>query len=204
MFAVLPRYAGAVSIAFLKEFIRDPIHLGAVAPSSPRLARTTVGSAGIRSQEVVVELGAGTGPMTAALVEEFPSNPLMCLEPNPRMAERLRDRFPTVHVRANYVQELPVLMEEWGHPSADRIVSSLPWAIWSPELQQACFEAILQVMSPTGSMVTFQYAHSQMLPAARRFKRTLRSHFHEVNRTSVVWANLPPAFVYVCEQPRQP
>lgn len=192
-----------MSIAFLREFIRDPLHLGAVAPSSLRLAQTTVGSAGICSGEVVVELGAGTGPMTSALVKQYPGNPLMCLEPNPRLARQLRQRFPSAHVCENFVEELPALMQQWGHPKADRVISSLPWAIWKPELQHVCFEAILEVLSPGGRMVTFQYAHSQMLPAARRFKRTLDTHFCEVKRTSVVWANLPPAFVFVCEQPRR-
>ena len=49
-----------MSIAFLKEFIRDPIHLGAVAPSSPRLARTTVGSAGAVATGVSAAGAAGT------------------------------------------------------------------------------------------------------------------------------------------------
>jgi len=127
----------------------------------------------------------------------------MCLEPNPRLVRQLRERFPTAHVCQNYVEELPALMQQWGHPKADCVVSSLPWAIWKPELQHVCFEAILEVLAPEGRMVTFQYAHSQMLPAARRFKRTLDTHFCEVKRTSVVWANLPPAFVFVCEQPRR-
>ena len=187
------------TLTFLTEFIRDPVTLGAVAPSGPSLARLIVESADIQPGHVVVELGAGTGPMTAQLVALHPDNPLLSLEPKASLAKALRARFPDVEVREDYVQKLPELLEAWGHPKADRVVSSLPWAIWSPELQGECFQAILDTLAPGGKMVTFQYVHSQVLPAARRLRAALDDRFDSVTKTRIAWANVPPAFVFVCE-----
>jgi len=186
----------------MREFIRDPVCLGAVAPSGRELASLTVDSADIQPGHVVVELGAGTGPMTAQIVRCHPDNPFLALEPKSALASALRERFPDVKVDERYCQRLPEICGEWGHARVDRIVSSLPWAIWAPEVQEAAFDGILRVMNPGGRMVTFTYAHSQMLPAAMRFKRTLEARFSSVRKTRIAWANIPPALVYVCDQPR--
>jgi len=190
------------ALSFLREFVRDPVCIGSVAPSGPSLARLTVQAADIQPDHVIVELGAGTGPMTAEIVARHQANPLLCLEPKPRLAQALRARFPSVQIEEEYVQQLPSLLERWGHQGVDRVVSSLPWAIWPDEMQAECFDAIQQSLRPGAKMVTFQYLHSQVLPAAKKFRRTLDQRFGRVTKTQVAWANVPPAFVFLCEDAR--
>ncbi|MCB9670227.1 MAG: methyltransferase [Alphaproteobacteria bacterium] len=185
---------------FLKEFLADPVTIGAVAPSGVQLAAQMVTSADIQPGHVVAELGAGTGPMTAELLARHPDNPLVVLEPKPELAATLRDRFPAAHVVEGFAQELPRITAEWGHTPVDRVVSSLPWAIWKQELQEEILQGILAAMAPDGRMVTFTYWHAQPLPAAKRFKRFLEDHFRTVERSPVAWKNLPPAFVFVCDR----
>ena len=192
---------GAV-FTFMREFLRDPVCLGAVAPSGRALASLTVASAEIQPGHVVVELGAGTGPMTEQIIAQHPDNPFLALEPKESLAGALRERFPEVLVDGRYCQDLPEICADWGQESIDRVVSSLPWAIWPQEVQHAAFEGIMKVMKPDARMVTFTYAHSQMLPAAKRFRKTLDAHFISVHKTHIAWANIPPALVYVCDQPR--
>lgn len=190
-------------LQFLGEFVRDPVGLGAIAPSGPQLARIEVDAADIQPHHVVVELGAGTGPMTAEIVKR-PHRGFVSLEPNPALAATLRSRFPDVQVDERYAQELPTILAELGFDKADRVVSSLPWAIWPQELQEEIFAAILQVLAPDGRFVTFSYLHAKPLPAARRFRATLEAHFREVHTSQVAWLNVPPAFVFVCEGARTP
>jgi phospholipid N-methyltransferase len=40
------------------------------------------------------------------------------------------------------------------------------------------------------------YLHASAYLAARKFRAELRRHFGEIERSKVVWANVPPAFVY--------
>jgi phospholipid N-methyltransferase len=188
--------------AFLREFARDPRAMGAVAPSGPALARMEVEAARIENGEPVVEIGAGTGPMTAEIVRQVPASPLLALEPNAALVAALRARFPGIRVEEAMAQALPTLCASWGHPKVRRVVSGLPWAIWPEELQNEILDAVLAVLTPDGRMVSFQYVHSQVLPAAVRFRAVLEARFTSVTQTPIAWANVPPAFVLVCNGPR--
>lgn len=185
---------------FVGSFLRRPGAIGAVAPSSRHLAACIVGAADIHADHVVAELGAGTGPMTRALVAQHPQVPLLVLEPDAALAARCREHVPEAEVVEAYAQDLRALLEARGHTHADRIVSSLPFAGWPEALQTAVFDAILDALAPDGRFVTFTYAHAPMLPAGRRARRTLEARFHTVRTTPIVWCNAPPAFVYVCDR----
>lgn len=188
---------------FFKEFLTDPRRVGSVAPSGAQLAERMVRAASIGPHDVVVELGAGTGPVTDVLRSEHPDAPLLVLEPGPDLAAHLRERFPGTAVVERLAQDLPEVCAAWGHPRVDRVVSSLPWTMWSDEVIAAGLDAVCEVLRPEGRMVTFSYLHSQaLLPGARRFRRLLGERFEQVERTETQWLNLPPALVFVCDRPR--
>jgi phospholipid N-methyltransferase len=150
----------------------------------------------------VVELGAGTGPITRAILEGHTQLRLLALEPTPDLAAKLRVRFPSVQVEERYAQDLPEIVAGWGHPKVDRVVSGLPWTLWSEEVCHSGLSAVARSLRHDGRMVTFSYVHSQtLMPSAWRFRRQLRQHFAVVRRTEVQWLNAPPAVVFVCEQP---
>ncbi len=76
---------------FLREGLRDPPRVGAVAPSSPALVRALVAAAVTSTRPVrVLEVGAGTGRATRALADGLaPGSRLDVVESNPRFAEHL-------------------------------------------------------------------------------------------------------------------
>jgi phosphatidylethanolamine/phosphatidyl-N-methylethanolamine N-methyltransferase len=192
------------ALTFLREFVRDPVQLGAVAPSGGALARRMVEAAALAPGQVVVELGAGTGPMTQEILRVRPAGPFVALEPNAALAAVLRARFPTVRVEERKAQDLPTVLAQLGWGRAERVVSSLPFAIWPESLQREVFDGILAAMAPGSRFVTFGYAHARPLPAARRLWATLNDRFEEVATTRIVWRNLPPALVYCCAGPKIP
>lgn len=185
-------------LTFLREFLRDPVRLGAVAPSGRQLARQMVDAANIDDGQVVVELGAGTGPMTSEILARGLDIRFLALEPNPTLAGLLRARFPTLDLDARPAQDLGAILAERGWGRADRVVSSLPWAIWSGSVQREVLDAVRAALAPGGRLVTFSYLHSQALPNAFAFRRHLVERFEHVAVASVAWANLPPALVLSC------
>ena len=81
-------------LSFLAEFLRSPRAIGSVVPSSPSLGRILADAIADVTPGVIVELGAGTGPVTRQLATRFPDAHLIALEPNPRLAERGSDDLP--------------------------------------------------------------------------------------------------------------
>ena len=98
-------------------------------------------------------------------------------------------------------RRLPDLLAERGVTRADAVVCGLPWALFDDRTQAELLGGISAVIGDDGAFTTFAYLHGMALPAAQRFRSTLRRTFDEVQVSATVWRNLPPAFVYVCRRP---
>lgn len=187
------------SLTFLGEFLRSPGTVGAVAPSSPALAREMVRQAGVDSARVLVEFGPGTGAFTREIVAHArPGSAFLAIERNPSLARLLQEELPEVRVHHDSAENLGALLREAGLSRADCILSGLPWAAFSEELQDRLLAETLDCLAPGGRFVTFAYLQGLLLPAGRRFARKIRGRFASVTRSPIVWRNLPPAFVYRC------
>lgn len=198
-----PRQGWAGTWQFLRHFARRPSQIGAIAPSSRHLARTMVDEAGVEAGHVVVELGAGNGSFTRELVVRHPSNFLTAFEMSAEMAEELRRSFPGVQVAAAPVEDLPRLAPELGITRIDRIVSGLPWALWSESRQVAVLDALVPFLAPGARLVTFHYVHSRSLGRVITTRRLLLERFERVRPSATVWANMPPAYVNIADGPRR-
>jgi phosphatidylethanolamine/phosphatidyl-N-methylethanolamine N-methyltransferase len=177
-------------MSITREFLRHPMLTGAIAPSSPRLAETMTAGLGLERASRVAELGPGTGVFTEAVLALLrPEARLTAYEINPRFAASVRERFPQVDVVTGSAEHLDVR-------DLDVVVSGLPWTAMAADRQRRILDAVTAALAPNGRFTTFAYAHAAWAPPARHFAASLRSRFAVVERTSVVWANLPPAFVY--------
>jgi phosphatidylethanolamine/phosphatidyl-N-methylethanolamine N-methyltransferase len=185
-------------LAFLKEFWKTPTKVGSITPSGRALSQCIVDACELAPEHVVVELGAGTGPFTAEVLRRHAADQFLALEPAADLAVILRQRFPELRVEERYAQDLPEILTDWGKPQAHRILSGLPFAMWSSDVQNAIFDGVLEAMAPDGRFVTFTYLHSQVMPGARKLRRLLDDRFDHVETSKVAWSNVPPAFVYVC------
>ena len=188
---------------FLEQWLRTPGQIGAIAPSSSRLARAISTSIPESGDPVVVELGAGTGPFTAEIQRRLAGRGRhVAVEVNPALAQLLRDRFTQTEVIEGDARLLPSLLDECGLRHADVVISSLPWTMFDPPTQDLLLKAVLDVLAPHSAFSTFAYAHAAPLPGARRFRELAGRHFEEVIASRTVWRNLPPAFVLHARRPR--
>lgn len=183
------------AMSITTEFLRRPLMTGAVAASSRRLASAMTKGIGLEEARLVVELGPGTGVFTDAILARLaPTARLVAIELNPVLAARLsatrRDTRLTV-VRGSAAELAAVA----GEP-ADAVVSGLPWTVMPRQQRGRILDAVAEVLTPGGRFATFAYLHASWTPPARHFTAELACRFGELERSTVVWPNLPPAFVH--------
>ncbi|MEV4511170.1 methyltransferase domain-containing protein [Dactylosporangium sp. NPDC049525] len=189
--------------AFLREFFRDPFTVAAVTPSGEPLADVVTATVPRTGEPLIVELGPGTGAFTAAIQRRLAGRGRhLAVEVNERFAALLAARYPDVDVVVADARNLRHVLAQRGHRQADAIVSGLPWAAFTPGLQDDVLDAVTDALAPQGAFTTFAYTYTRWAPPARRLRRSLVSRFEEVVLSRTVWANVPPAFVYYCRRPR--
>lgn len=189
---------------FMREFLRNPTGVAAVAPSSSALARQMVAPVPERGEPVVVELGPGTGAFTAAIQDRLGGRGKhIALELHPAMADLLAARFPAVEVANADAMALPDVLSAHGVQAADVVVSGLPWAAYNAT-DKSLVTVIAEAMRPGGTYTQFAYGWTRWATPAKRLLRQFRADFEEVVISRTVWRNLPPAMAYLARRPRTP
>jgi len=180
------------ALSFLALALSRPSTVGAILPSSRRLADTMARAA--HGSQRLIELGAGTGAITAALRRHYPDVPLLAVEMEPRLARQLRERFPAVEVRAAAAHE--VLREASSLRGDTVLVSSLPFRSLPPRLRLRSSIAIERFLTaqPQARLVQYSYVPREPFP--------LRAHSPlRWRRLAAVWGNAPPAWVWELSAP---
>lgn len=187
---------------FLRAAIRRPGAVGAVAPSSVGLAELLASVVPSSGAPVVVELGPGTGAVSAVIDRRLPAGGRhLAVELDVDMVAYLRRTRPSMEVVPGDARELGALLAARDVARVDAVVSGLPWALFDTPTQAAIIAEVARLLGPSGAFTTFAYLHGMPLHTARRFRRTLADTFDEVVVSRTVWRNLPPAFGYVCRRP---
>lgn len=185
--------------AFLAQFIEQPFVIGAVAPSSSHLAAEMVRGVDFQSARNVLEFGAGSGVFTDAIVPRLrPGTKFVAIELNKRMVEAFKTRHPDVTLVNDSAENARRICDEHGIEKVDYIISGLPWASFTSDLQDRILAAALDVLRPGGQLITFGYHVGTWLKAGRRFYAKLPGQFARVEKSPSVWRNFPPGFVVRC------
>ncbi|MDI2028011.1 methyltransferase domain-containing protein [Saccharopolyspora sp. TS4A08] len=190
---------------FLQRAASKPGQVGAVAPSSPHLAREIASVVPRTGEPVVVELGPGTGALSSAIADRLPAGGRqLAIELDAGMIEHLDRELPWLEVIQGDASHLGALLADAGIDRVDAVVSGLPWSIFPAKLQHDILQQVGSVLTPGGAFTTFAYLHALGMNGARQFRRRLDVSFDEVLTTRTIWRNVPPARTYVCRRPNLP
>lgn len=173
----------------IAAFIRSWGTTGAIAPSGKALARRMAAQVDPRARGPVLELGPGTGVVTAALIERgvAPAD-LIAVEYNPDFCRQLRGRFPGVRVIEGDAYDLERTLAGTVSGPLRAVVSSLPLLLRPPEDRRALILDALRRLAPGGVYVQFSYSPKPPVPPSAAEYRLAGSPF--------VLMNLPPARVW--------
>ncbi|HJP73167.1 MAG TPA: methyltransferase domain-containing protein [Pseudonocardiaceae bacterium] len=188
---------------FASVVVRKPAVVGAIAPSSAMLAQRLAEVVPTVGTPTVVELGPGTGSVSAAISARLPaSGRAVAVEIDATLVDYLRRTRPELEVVHGDAADLAMLLAGAGIERADAVVSGLPWALLGKQVQERIVDQVARALAPHGAFTTFAYVHALPMSPARRFRALLRTRFDEVLPTRCVWRNTPPAITYVCRRPK--
>jgi phospholipid N-methyltransferase len=174
---------------FFRSWLHDPFGVASIAPSGRALARSM--AAGIGPGARVIELGAGTGTLTQALLANgVAPQHLHLVERNPRFVRILRRRFPELCVHAIDAGQLAMHFEGC-RGQFDFIVSGLPIVWFRQTLKRAILGGAFTLLTPGGRFHQFTYLGRQPIESRILDELGLQAIF-----AGFVPLNFPPGFVY--------
>jgi phosphatidylethanolamine/phosphatidyl-N-methylethanolamine N-methyltransferase len=194
------RDSRAGTTLFLRRWLRNPLSMGAVVPSgrllAEAMARATLAEVAGRDGHVI-ELGAGTGEVTKALLAAgIPAERLALVEREPELAVFLRRHFPGPRIVEGDAARLPRLLEQQGIGPAAAVVSSLPLLSLPAAIVTGIVHSVFEVLPRGAALVQFTYGPSPPVPKA------LREGLHLVGAHGRrIWRNVPPAVVWTFRRP---
>jgi phospholipid N-methyltransferase len=187
--------------AFAREFLRDPLNVASLIPSFAPLCRQAAAPLPETGDPVVLDLGAGTGQVTDVIQERLAGRGRhLAVEFNPRMAAILAERHPKVEVICDDARAVVDRLLAEG-VRTDLTVSGLPWPLTSPK-DTTIFGPLARLTAPGGAVTQLAHAWIRPFPVAKQVQRNLEAHFEEVVVSRTVWANVPPAVVYLARRPK--
>ncbi len=186
------RLRGRDEVRFFLHWLRRPARLGAVVPSGSALAATLAAEIDTQAPGAVVELGSGTGRVTAALLEAgVAPAALVAIEREASFCALLAARFPGVRVVRGDARVLKPLLERNQVGAVKAVVSSLPLLSLSERERRAVLSQAAAILEPGGVLVQYTYWPVEPVSADLRAELGLIGE-----RTHWVLANLPPAAVW--------
>lgn len=180
---------------FLKRWLRRPFAVGAVMPSGPLLTRAmaeaTLGCMDDRRGHVI-ELGAGTGEVTKALLAAgIPAQRLALVERDPELAAFLRAHFAGPQIIEGDAAHLAALLAGNGVERIAAVVSSLPLLSLPAEVVNDIVQGVFEALPAGAPLVQFTYGPKPPVPQALREQLRLQAA-----RGPRIWRNVPPAVVW--------
>ena len=180
-------------LVFIKEFLKHPLQIGSIIPSSRYLERRIVEAAGAASVDVIVELGPGTGGVTRAMLRAMPRHArLLSLEINPtfnKLVGKIKDHRLIAHLGS--ASDLREIIAQYGLNPPNAIVSGIPFSTMSPSVGSKILETVSSLLPPNGRFVAYQ-VKNQVAILGRPFLGT--------GQISTEFLNIPPMRIFRWEK----
>lgn len=162
--------------------------MSAIAPSGKALARA-VGDLVSDVQGPILEVGAGNGALTGALIK--PGRPLIAIEHDRRLAGVVARRHPGIQVAVCDARLAPFVLRDMEVFQVEAIVSGLGLKTMAGHDLENIAWAMDKCLLPGGRWIQFSYSASSPLPGALQEKYGLAEA-----RLGRVMQNLPPAYLF--------
>lgn len=180
---------------FFRKFVAKGRIISAPAPSGRALVEGMLRHVDFTQPGTIVELGAGTGPVTERIVDRLrPFHRFVAVENDADFCQVLRRRFPETALLQADASKIAEPLANMGIHRVDYVLSGLPTPNLPPRAAVGLWRWLGRVLAPDGLFVQITIAP---MVYSRFYDRLFRSVTYRM-----IWRNCPPGGVYCCSKPR--
>ncbi|PWA09750.1 SAM-dependent methyltransferase [Pueribacillus theae] len=181
------------SFTFLFQYFLKPRTVGAILPSSSKLAEKMMDCIDFQTAKCILEYGPGTGVFTDKMLEKRNEHTVVVLiEYNKEFCKILNDKFKdkkNVMIINGSAEDIDSYVNQYNLPRVDYIVSGLPFASLPENVSHTILLKTKKLLGDSGKFITFQYT---------QFKKGLISQYFRKIDIKWEYRNIPPAYVFCC------
>lgn len=184
------RRSTSPQLHFLRGFLKHPVMVGSVIPSSKVLIERMLKPVDWANTKLFVEYGPGVGTFTRPVLEKMAEDAtLIAIDTNPDFIKYLRRSIhdPRLVPVNGSAADVEAIVGEHGFESADYVLSGLPFSTLPPGVGDAIAQATARVIRPGGAFLVYQFS-----PKVLDF---LKPYFGRIDR-GFEWINVPPATLF--------
>ena len=183
------------NLQFLQAFLKNPLKVGAIAPSSPELAAEMLAGIEPDEENIVLELGVGTGAITKYLAGAIPNkDSYLGIELDDDLVRTLNRKNPELNIVCVSASEAYAIHQGSGLGKVRYVVCCLPFVSLPKEVSESVLIEIEKFMEEGCVFRIIQNAHGYYLPPARKLRDYLKSRYGRSKRSPLVMKNLPPSY----------
>jgi phosphatidylethanolamine/phosphatidyl-N-methylethanolamine N-methyltransferase len=180
---------------FLRKFLGKGRVISAAVPSSQALVAGLLRDVDFGRPATIIELGAGTGPVTEQIVDRLrPFHRFVAVENDPEFCRVLRRRFPETMLLEADAARIAEPLANVGIHKVDYVVSGLPTPSLPARTAVGLWRWLRRALKPNGLFL-------QITIAPLIYSGFYTRLFESVDYR-MVWWNLPPGGIYRCSAPR--
>jgi phospholipid N-methyltransferase len=175
---------------FLKGFLKHPVMVGSVIPSSDTLIAHMLKPVDWANTRLFVEYGPGVGTFSQHILKRLSADAVyIAIDTNPDFIAYLSDtildtRFRPVLGSAADVEQI---VRDSGFDTADYVLSGLPFSTLPTGVGPAIAQATADVLRPGGAFLVYQFR--------AKVRDFISPHFGRIDQAMEYW-NVPPCCLF--------
>ena len=175
---------------FLRGFLKNPVMVGSVIPSSRVLIDRMLAPVDWANTRLFVEYGPGVGTFTRPVLDRLaPDARLVTIDTNADFTRFLKQSIddPRLVAVTGSAADVEAILAERKLGSADYVLSGLPFSTLPPGVGDSIAEATAKVIRPGGAFLVYQFS-PKVLDFIKPYFAAIRRGFE--------WVNVPPATLF--------
>lgn len=175
---------------FLRGFLKHPVMVGSIIPSSRVLIERMLKPVDWDSTKLFVEYGPGVGTFTRPVLDKLGEDAkLIAIDTNSDFTKYLAESMddPRLIAVTGSAADVEKIIAEHGFDNADYVLSGLPFSTLPPGIGDDIAEVTARVLRPGGAFLVYQFS-------AKVFD-FIKPHFERIER-GFEWINVPPATLF--------